>query len=78
MKYVLERHISSRTDNWGISNGHLSGKLWSLSSLALTTGMASLIGMLVNSEETSYETSFCPGGTSSSAILLTKSSLLTM
>lgn len=32
--------------------------------------MASLIGMLVNNEETSYETSFCPGGTSSSAILL--------
>ena len=53
---MLERHISSRTDNWAISSGHLSGKLWSLSSLALTTGMASLIGMLVNSEETSYET----------------------
>ena len=23
---MLERHISSRTDNWAISNGHLSGK----------------------------------------------------
>ena len=57
MKYVLERYISSRTDNWAISNGHLSGKLWLLSSLALTTAMALLIGMLVNSEETS----FCSG-----------------
>ena len=26
VKYALERHISSRTDNWAISNGHLSGK----------------------------------------------------
>ena len=40
--------------------------------------MASGTGMLVNSAETSYNISFCPGGTSRFLILSTKSPLFLM
>ena len=40
--------------------------------------MASGTGMMVNSAETSYDTSFCPGGTSRFMILSTQSPLFLM
>ena len=40
--------------------------------------MASGTGMLVNSAKTSYDISFCPGGTSRFLILSTKSQLFLM
>ena len=65
-------------DNCGTSRKYLSGKVGSPSSFDLTIGIALLIVILVNNAETSYATSFCPRGTSRSAILLMKSSLLMM
>lgn len=78
MKYVFERYIFSRIDNWVIFNGYLFGKFWLFFSLVLIIGMVLLIGMLVNSEEILYEMSFCLGGILSFVILLIKFLLLMM
>ena len=69
---------SSRILSRDRGGGVRSWSFGSSSNLIRTALMASGTGMLVNSAETSYDISFCPGGTSRFLILSTKSPLFLM
>ena len=63
-KYVVVRQRSSSSVIWLMFSSVRLDRVGSACSLSLMTVRALSTGTMVNSTVTSYDTSFCPGGTS--------------
>ena len=74
----MSRQKDNKSSSCGIDRGHLSASVRSSFNLPPITARASLVGMQVNKDETSYDKRICPGGTLRSVIFCVNSWLFKM